>query len=50
MKRYENTLGYSLIAALLALMAGCATVPPGDLSSEVQEDLFAQSKTYNGGE
>ena len=51
MKRYKNTSGYSLIVTtLFALMGGCASVPPGDLSSEVQEDLFAESKTYNGGE
>ena len=35
----------SVIAAvLLSLLAGCASVPGA------QDDLFAESKTYNGGE
>jgi len=35
----------SIIAAVLvSLLAGCASVPG------VQDDLFAESKTYNGGE
>ena len=51
MKRNKNKSGHSFIAAaFFALIAGCATAPPADLSAEVQEDLFAESKTYNGGE
>ena len=33
-----------LAAVLVSLLAACASVPG------VQDDLFADSKTYNGGE
>ncbi len=45
MKRTENKSVISIIAAVLvSLLAGCASVP------SVQDDLFADSRTYNGGE
>jgi hypothetical protein len=51
MKRNEGKLVSAVIAAaVFALMAGCASVPFGDMAAEVQDDLFAESKTYNGGE
>ena len=37
----------SIIAAVVvSLFAGCASVPGAD----VQNDLFSEAKTYNGGE
>ncbi len=51
MKRNEGKLFSAVIAAaVFALMAGCASVPSGDMSAEVLDDLFAESKVYNGGE
>ena len=51
MKRNEIKSVISTIAAVVvSLLAGCATVPSGDMSAEVLDDLFAESKTYNGGE
>lgn len=45
MKRTENKSVLSIIAAVLvSLLAGCASVPGA------QSDLFADSRTYNGGE
>ena len=45
MKRTENKSLLSIIAAIVvSLLAGCASVPGA------QDDLFAESKTYNGGE
>lgn len=45
MKRTEHKSVISIIAAVLvSLLAGCATVPGA------QDDLFAETKTYNGGE
>jgi type IV pilus biogenesis protein CpaD/CtpE len=44
MKR-ENKSVVSIIAAVLvSLLAGCASVPSAN------DDLFADSRTYNGGE
>lgn len=43
MKRTENKSVLSIIAAVLvSLLAGCAAVP-------TQDDLFAHTRTYNGG-
>ena len=45
MKRTENKSVLSLIAAVLvSLLAGCASV------SGAPDDLFTDSRTYNGGE
>lgn len=45
MKRTENKSILSIIAAVLvSVLAGCASVPAA------QDDLFAFSRTYNGGE
>lgn len=50
MKRYDSKSAVSIIAvAVFALVAGCASVPSADVSAEVHDDLFAESKTYNGG-
>lgn len=47
MKRNESKPVFSIIAAIaVSLLAGCASVP----SADVQNDLFSEVKTYNGGE
>ena len=47
MKRTESKSVFSIIAAVVvSLLAGCASVP----SADVQNDLFSEAKTYNGGE
>ena len=47
MKRNESNSVFSIIAAVVvALFAGCASVP----SVDFQNDLFSEAKTYNGGE
>ena len=51
MKRNESKSVVSIITvAVFALLAGCASIPSADVSAEVLDDLFAESKTYNGGE
>lgn len=47
MKRSECKSVTSIIVALVvSLLAGCASVA----SADVQNDLFSDAKTYNGGE
>lgn len=47
MKRNERNSVFSIIAAVaVALLTGCASVP----SADVQNDLFSEARTYNGGE
>ena len=47
MKRNESKSVFSIIAAVaVALLAGCASVP----SADIQNDLFSEAKSYNGGE
>jgi len=47
MKRYASkSVVSTIVVAVFALLAGCASVP----SIDVQDDLFSEAKTYNGGE
>ena len=51
MKRNETKSVVSIITvAVFALLSGCTSVPSADISAEVLDDLFAEGKTYSGGE
>jgi hypothetical protein len=46
----SKSVASTIAVAFFALLAGCASVPSADISAEVQNDLFSEAKTYNGGE
>ena len=51
MNRNETKSVVSIIAvAVLASLAGCASIPFDEISVEFFDDFVTEAKTYNGGE